>query len=150
MQGIKAHNGSLNPVGGPPCRHVQGRVVNRTGRVAVLFVLFVFAITAGCTRIHTEKGVDPTWHDVNTDDFRAGITTQSEVMALLGPPSQIITDQEGTIFYYLHEEAVGTGIILILYNQSHLNTRYDRAIFFFDANGVLREYAFNAPANPAK
>jgi hypothetical protein len=116
----------------------------------ICLLLPVLGLTAGCTRIHTEKGIDPTWNQLDPDTFRAGESTQSDVMALLGPPSQIISHRDGAIFYYLHEEAVGTGMIFILYNQGKLNTRYDRAIFFFDEAGVLQDHAFSAPPRKAE
>jgi len=120
------------------------RRFRRKGMGGALLLALALAVTAGCTRIHTEKGIDPMWHDLDAGTFRATVSTQSDVMALLGPPSQIISHRDGTIFYYLHEEAVGTGMIFILYNQGELNTRYDRAIFFFDSAGVLQDHAFSA------
>jgi hypothetical protein len=87
---------------------------------------------------------------MEADTFRKGVSTQTDVMTLLGPPSQIISYQDGAIFYYLHEEAIGTGVVFIVYNQAQLNTRYDRAIFFFDAAGVLQDFAFSAPPQQAK
>jgi hypothetical protein len=104
----------------------------------------------GCARIQTEKGLEPTWHDVAADTFRVGVSTQSDVMQVLGPPSQIITGNDGDIFYYLHETAVGTGAIFLVYNQVQLTTLYDRAIFFFDSAGVLQDYAVSEPPLPAK
>jgi outer membrane protein assembly factor BamE (lipoprotein component of BamABCDE complex) len=110
----------------------------------MLLGVLALGISAGCTRFQTEKGVEPNWHNVDADAFRVGVTTQSDVMTLLGPPSQIISHQDGSIFYYLHEVAAGTGVIFIVYNQGRLETRYDRAIFFFDASGVMQDYAFSA------
>jgi hypothetical protein len=60
---------------------------------------------------------------------------------MLGPPSQVITHADGEIFYYLHEQSESKGLILLVYNSSQTDTRYDRAIFFFDVNGVLRDYS---------
>jgi hypothetical protein len=107
----------------------------------MLLLGLVIVLGGGCTRVHTEKGIDPRWHALDPDTFVTGVSTKSDVMALLGPPSQIISHQQGVIFYYLHEEAFGTGAIFILYNHGELNTRYDRAIFFFDAAGVLQDFA---------
>lgn len=108
-------------------------------------VVLAIVFTSGCGRFHTEKGIEPAWHDQEAGSFRRGVSTQTEIMALLGPPSQIISHRDGSIFYYLHEEAVGVGYIFILFNYAKLNTRYDRAIFFFDAAGVLQDYALSAP-----
>jgi hypothetical protein len=72
-----------------------------------------------------------------------GETTKTEVMALLRPPSQVITHDRGVILYYLHEEARGRGMILVLYNSNETSTPYDRAIFFFDVQGRLLDYALS-------
>jgi hypothetical protein len=123
----------------------QSNLWPRAGGHTVLLLALALLFSAGCTRIHTEKGIEPVWHDVEVGSFQVGVTTQSDVMALIGPPSQIISHQNGSIFYYLYEEAIGNGLILLLYNQGQLNTRYDRAIFFFDSAGVLQDHAFSAP-----
>lgn len=117
---------------------------------AFLLLLAIGFFTAGCARIHTEKGLDPNWYGMDADTFRVGVSNQADVLDTLGPPSQIITGSDGDIFYYLYEEALGTGMIFILYNQVQLTTRYDRAIFFFDAAGVLQDYAVSEPPQPAK
>jgi outer membrane protein assembly factor BamE (lipoprotein component of BamABCDE complex) len=150
MKGTTKRIALLQPVDQQLFRMIRPRVLGRTGMNLLLVAALAIAATAGCTRIHTEKGIEPTWLEVDADTFRIGASTQSDVLATLGPPSQIIPYQDGSIFYYLHEEAVGTGVIFIVYNQGRLNTRYDRAIFFFDAAGVLQDYAFSDPPQPAK
>ncbi len=66
------------------------------------------------------------------------MTTQAEVLDLLGPPSQLISLRDQTVFYYLTEEMSGKGQIFIVWNQVSAESKYDRAIFFFDAGGVLQ------------
>ena len=136
-----------------------GRSVNREKRRAMvisarasvlLLVIAIGVFAGGCARIHTEKGLDPTWYGVDADTFRVGVSKQADVLDALGPPSQIIAGSGGDIFYYLYEEALGTGMIFILYNQVQLTTRYDRAIFFFDSAGVLQDYAVSEPPQRAQ
>ena len=45
------------------------------------------------------------------------------------------------MLYYLFEQSEGEGMILIVYNRMRIDTRYDRAVFFFDENDVLKEYS---------
>ena len=73
-----------------------------------------------------------------------------DVLALLGPPSQLISLGDETVLYYLFEHSEGEGLILLLYNRMEIETRYDRAVFFFDGNDVLTDYATrtHAPATP--
>ncbi len=114
--------------------------MRRKLRLALSLALLM-VIATGCTRTQSERGVYPLWRALPDDALEIGATTKSEVLAVLGPPSQVITHQSGEIFYYLYEEASSRGLILLVYNSNHINTRYDRAIFFFDENGVLQDYA---------
>jgi hypothetical protein len=72
-----------------------------------------------------------------------GQTTESDIIKALGPPSQVIGLRDQTVFYYLTEHRKGKGAIFIIYNWVKEDTIYDRAIFFFDQNGVLRDYGFS-------
>ena len=71
------------------------------------------------------------------------MTRQSEIADLLGPPSQVISVGENMIFYYLLEQNTGQGAFFIIYNQARERTLYDRAIFFFDQEGILTDYAYS-------
>ena len=68
-------------------------------------------------------------------------TTRQQVLEALGPPSQVIALDDETVLYYLFERTAGDGLILIVYNQFKVDTRYDRAIFFFDGEDRLTDYA---------
>ena len=54
--------------------------------------------------------------------------------------TRLLIDGESAM-YYLFEHSEGEGLILIVYNRMRIDTRYDRAIFFFDNNDVLTEFA---------
>ncbi|MEZ5502261.1 MAG: outer membrane protein assembly factor BamE, partial [Halioglobus sp.] len=81
------------------------------------------------------------WQPANTDKLVKGQSTRSDVLKLLGPPSQVISLDGETALYYLFEHSEGQGLILIVYNRMDIDTRYDRAIFFFDEHDVLTEYS---------
>jgi len=107
-----------------------------------LSVLVGLLAATGCAKIGKTSGVETKWRDPNIV-FQKGVTTQQEVLAALGPPSQIIALPAKTVFYYLFEETKGSILVLILYNQANTNIGYDRAIFFFNTNDILEEYAFS-------
>ncbi len=73
---------------------------------------------------------------------------QSEVLAALGPPSQVIALHDQTLFYYLREQLKTRAMFLLIYNQTHENVSYDRAIFFFNTNGILSDFAYSQEAIP--
>jgi hypothetical protein len=123
----------------------------RASATGLVFSLLAALLIGGCAAFSSEEGVENSWRDLPEATFRQGITTQAKVAELLGPPSQIISLASGTAFYYLREERRGRGFILIVYNQGTQEIRYDRAVFFFDRNGILTHHAIRndiAPEEP--
>ena len=106
-------------------------------------VLLSAVLLSSCASYGSVDGVDNLWREAPVDAFEKGVTTQSQVLDELGPPLQLINLQDQTVFYYLTENMTGKGKIFIFWNSVSAETRYDRAIFFFDTEGVLQEYAFS-------
>lgn len=107
----------------------------------------LFLAVSGCVVSSTHAGVSNRWRDENVR-FEVGKTTQSEVLKRLGPPSQLIDLEDRLVFYYLLEHEDSQDAIFIVYNRSSVEIIYDRAIFFFDKNGVLTEQAVSHEALP--
>lgn len=103
-------------------------------------VLLGIALT-GCAQYENKRGVFDNWQDSSAGEFVAGQTTRQDVLKTLGPPSQVIALDDETVLYYLYEYSEGTGLVLIVYNKIDLDTRYDRAIFFFDENDRLTDHS---------
>jgi hypothetical protein len=104
---------------------------------------FLMIAGIGCTHRISQKGVSNEWRDESLPPVEKGRTTQSEVLERFGPPSQVIALSDQVIFYYMLERSRFWSFFLAVYNRSEENVRYDRAIFFFDKNGVLAEYAYS-------
>ena len=98
-------------------------------------------VLPGCINMRSERGVAASWNEPGQDAFAPGRTSRTEVLDRLGPPSQIITLEGGSAFYYLLERTRAKGLILLVYNTRSEETTYERAVFFFDADGLLVEYA---------
>ncbi len=107
---------------------------------SLLFGAF-FCLLGSCASYTSEQGVENSWGNRPEAAFQSGVTTQTEVADLLGPPSQIVSLANGSAFYYLRERSDGQAYILIIYNDVRQNVRYDRAVFFFDSNGLLTHHA---------
>lgn len=97
----------------------------------------------GCASFERNQGVENAWRDPSVAAPVIGQTTESDIIKALGPPSQVIGLGDQTVFYYLMEHREGKAGIFLIYNWVKEDTIYDRAIFFFDQNGVLREYGFS-------
>lgn len=116
----------------------------KTGR-SFLFVisLSLVVFSAGCFKSTEENGVTNKWRDTSLPPIEKGTTTQTQILEMFGPPSQLINLENQVVFYYLLEKTVNKGAFLMLYNWKNKTVKYDRAIFFFDRNGVLDDFAFS-------
>ncbi|GJM15838.1 MAG: hypothetical protein DHS20C13_11650 [Thermodesulfobacteriota bacterium] len=113
-----------------------------------LFLLIILTAPAfllsSCFTISDQQGVDNLWRvDANVEGIEEGKTTQNDIIQLFGPPSQIIDMDKGAIFYYLLQDKKGSGVFLLLFNYKKERVSYDRAIFFFDNEGILTDYGFS-------
>ena len=122
-------------------RHASGYVMQISFSPRLLWLAALLVALGGCARYGSERGVDVTWSAEALAQFERGVTTRSEVMAALGPPSQLVHLGDESVLYYLNEDARGEGLILVLYNRFEVTTRYDRAVFIFDANDRLSDFA---------
>jgi hypothetical protein len=116
-----------------------------TGRIAGC--AFAILLT-GCASFGAVDGVENLWREVPVGEFEKGVTTQADVLDRLGPPSQLINLKDQIVYYYLAEKTSGNGKIFIVWNKVSAETQYDRAIFFFDTNGVLEEFAYSKEEIP--
>ena len=103
---------------------------------------------SGCANRQSQMGVENMWRADPAPSFGIGKTTQSEVMKVLGPPSQVIALHDQTLFYYLREQQKLKSLSLLIYSQSRERILYDRAIFFFDRDGILRDFALSEEQIP--
>jgi len=111
--------------------------------IAQASILMVSLGSAGCASYGAVDGVDNLWREIPVDQFQSGVTTQVDVLELLGPPSQLIRLQDEVVFYYLTNKSSGKGKIFIVWNEVSAESTYDRAIFFFNSDGVLQNSAYS-------
>jgi hypothetical protein len=110
-------------------------------RLELALLVTLVALLAGCAQYRNNRGVEVNWQPAALEGLSRGETTRSEVLAQFGPPSQVIASGDETVLYYLNEHAEGEGLLLVLYNRFEVDTRYDRAIFFFDGDDRLTDYS---------
>ncbi len=116
-----------------------GDGMNRAGSALLILITLVLA---ACSSASEKRGVENDWRAPDAT-FTRGETTEAEVLARLGPPSQMIDLGRRTVFYYLLEETTTRALSLIFYSKRESGIRYDRAVFFFSPDGVLEEYALS-------
>jgi len=111
-------------------------------------VLFLLAVAGGCTSDVGYSGVDNVWRADTAPVWESGKTTETDVIDALGPPSQLISLDQETVYYYLRERRKGYGVFLLAYNWKSQDLVYDRAIFFFDKTGKLTKHSYSLEALP--
>jgi len=121
-------------------------VRNESSAKLLFTLLLVLLMCTACTSYNRQRGAENTWRTVDLSSVKAGATTQMDIAKSLGPPSQIINLNSGLVFYYLTETTEGTGYIFILFNQFKERVSYDRAVFFFNQEGVLIDYSLSKEA----
>jgi outer membrane protein assembly factor BamE (lipoprotein component of BamABCDE complex) len=104
-------------------------------------LLAALAVLAGCAQYASERGVEVTWDASTLARFQRGVATRADVMAALGPPSQLVNLGDESVLYYLNEHAEGRGLITLVYNSFEINTQYHRAVFIFDDRHVLSDFS---------
>ena len=114
--------------------------------VGVLLIGMLLA--SGCANWDGYAGVDNGWRAPDAPEWKPGVTTASEVSAVLGPPSQLIALHDETVYYYMREGKDGKALMLIVWNTGSQTAEYDRAMFFFNKEGVLRNYSYSQEALP--
>lgn len=121
-----------------------GQINTRISKYSIALSISLILTLTSCFSVSDQQGVDNLWREqARVEGITEGKTTQNEVITLFGPPSQIINLDNGSVFYYLLQERSGKGAFFLLYNFKRDRVSYDRAIFFFDKNGVLTEYGFS-------
>ncbi len=111
-------------------------------RMIVLFIVTAIFSISGCVNYQRETGAENLWRS-DSQQFKRGATTSADVLEKLGPPSQVLGIIDKTLFYYLQERVVGTSYIFLIFNKSEETTTFDRAMFIFDENGILEDYALS-------
>ena len=104
-------------------------------------IFFALTVLAGCVTRSSTQGVKNLWRADTVPVFERGKSSERDVLSALGPPSQVISAGNRTVFYYLVEQEKARGIRLLIYNQTVEHIIYDRAIFFFDTQGHLTDFA---------
>lgn len=120
----------------------------KMNRWSAALLLGAVLLSAGCASWDGYAGVSNEWRSPDAPTWELGVTTASDVTAVLGPPSQLIALHDETVFYYMREGKEGKSLLLIVWNTGTQETEYDRAMFFFDKQGLLRKYSYSPEALP--
>jgi len=116
---------------------------NTLGRSTVKYfresaTLFLIACCAACTPMPIERTIN---HPIDTSQlgqFHSGVTTQTDVERVYGPPARTITNSQNghTALVYAYSHVTGSA-----FGATNVNAQ--GVVFIFDANGRLISYRTN-------
>ncbi len=75
------------------------------------------------------------------EPFEPGVTTAAEVVDALGAPSDVVQLGRRSAYRYDSQVAKGTGLVLLIVNFGHMDSRSDRVWVFFDEDDRLTHVA---------
>lgn len=112
--------------------------------------LCVLCATMGCASLNSERGTENLWRTADAAQWKAGETTEQDILDILGPPSQLIALNDEVVYYYMLEQAKKRTMIFFVYNTTRQKVTYDRAMFIFDQAGVLKKYSLSPVTDEKK
>ncbi|MCE9592924.1 MAG: outer membrane protein assembly factor BamE [Planctomycetes bacterium] len=74
-------------------------------------------------------------------ELTPGTTTASDVVRLLGAPSEVVQLGKRSAYRYEHSVTKRTGLWLIVFGSLNSDTQSDRVWVFFDENAILTHVA---------
>lgn len=113
-----------------------------TAGMVLVTVLWAAGTVTGCAFVRGKYGDQFNPGDV--ESIKKGVSTRTEVAALLGAPDRIIEVNEHEIFQYYYYD-VKSGTVLFF---SRTNIKGQDLYVFFNKNGVVTDVAFGKPKPP--
>jgi len=104
-------------------------------------VILLTTLLSACVNYSRDSGVENLWRQPQA--FTHGTTTSQQVLIALGPPSQVLAVGKQTVYYYLKEHVTRQGLVLLVYNETTEVSTFDRAIFFFNKQGILEDFSYS-------
>lgn len=96
---------------------------------AVLFAM------GGC--YFGNKKDDRPWDAERVAKIEVGKTTKAQVLALLGPPKEIVRLLESEAYMYVHSIEKSTGTILVVLNLTRSDKQYDAVTVIINRQDVV-------------
>ena len=116
----------------------------------VVFICITVALFAvsGCMILGKNKE-HKSFDSENIDQLKPGETSASDVLKLLGAPTEVVKLSNGNAYIFKRVQSKGTGLILFVVNMGYTNTHYDQLVCFFDEQNILTHYGLTMDAENA-
>ncbi len=97
-------------------------------------------IVSGCAFSRGNLGDEFKPEDV--EKIKKGITTRTEVIAVLGAPDRLVQVNGHDVFQYYRYDLKSGSLLLLLVNFSRVNIKSDDLYILFNRDGVVEDVVF--------
>jgi SmpA / OmlA family len=112
-----------------------------TKTYAVVFIMATLLLTQGC--VVTRGTLGEPLREEKIAQIKKGVSTTSEVVALMGAPERIVRGNDQEIFQYYYYDGKSPALLLLVLNLVRMEVKSDNLYVFFGRNGLVEEVLYS-------
>ncbi len=112
-----------------------------TKKYAVVFIMATLILTQGC--VVTRGTLGEPLRDESIAQIKKGVSTTSDVVALMGAPERIVRGNDREIFQYYYYDGKSPALLLLVLNLIRMEVKSDNLYVFFGRNGLVEEVLYS-------
>jgi len=110
-------------------------------RYSYIVLIAVLMMNQGC--VVTRGTLGEPLRDESIAQIKKGVSTMSEVVALLGAPERIVRGNDREIFHYYYYDGKSPALLLLVLNFVRMEIKSDNLYVFFGRNGLVEEVVYS-------
>lgn len=110
-------------------------------RYTGIVLMAALIVTQGC--VVTRGTLGEPLRDESIAQIKKGVSTTSEVVALLGAPERIVRGNDREIFHYYYYDGKSPALLLLILNLVRMEVKSDNLYVFFGRNGLVEEVLYS-------
>ncbi len=107
----------------------------------VVFIMTTLLLTQGC--VVTRGTLGEPLRDESIAQIKKGVSTTSEVVALMGAPERIVRGNDREIFHYYYYDGKSPALLLLILNLVRMEVKSDNLYVMFGRNGLVEEVLYS-------
>lgn len=110
-------------------------------RYMCIVLMAIFIVCQGC--VVTRGTLGEPLRDESIAQIKKGVSSASEVVALLGAPERIVRGNDREIFHYYYYDGKSPALLLLVLNLVRMEVKSDNLYVFFGRNGLVEEVLYS-------
>lgn len=110
-------------------------------RCTGIVLMAALILTQGC--VVTRGTLGEPLRDESIAQIKKGLSTMSEVVALLGTPERVVRGNDREIFHYYYYDGKSPALLLLVLNLVRMEVKSDNLYVFFGRNGLVEEVLYS-------